>query len=190
MDPRVKPEGVKIYTWVTRVIKSESDSTDKPGTVTVHKATQADVPTIAALAQQLAAYEGESSLCDAAAITALLKQQTEPVCYLVVAKVEIQVIGFAMYYPGYDLSSNSYGFHIGDIVIDAHWRRKGIGHELLSFIATQALKDERDWMSLTVLQNNEDAAQFYHSLGFQSVAVGFFAAGKSVLNQLASSQKS
>jgi len=83
-----------------------------------------------------------------------------------------------LYYAGYDLTSDSYGFHIADICVTESWRRQGVGRQLLAELGQAALTENRDWLSLTVLQGNHKAMQFYRSLGFDNMTSELWATGK------------
>jgi len=90
--------------------------------------------TIATLAQELAAYENTHSLCSADRIAALFDASQDPRCTVLVARKAEQIIAFAIYYPGYDLSSDTYGFHVADICVSAAHRRQGTGKQLMHAI--------------------------------------------------------
>ena len=157
---------------------------DNPQTVTIHKARKEDAEAIAQLAADLAAHEADETLCTEDSIKRLLKRKGEPKCHCIVAKLEERIVGFALYYAGYDLSSDSYGFHLADICVREVFRKQGIGKMMLGHIAKQAEDEKREWISLTTLTNNKEAQGFYMSLGFTLVEVNFNAAGSSTLERL------
>lgn len=164
------------------MIKPKSPTPYKCDAMTIHKACSEDAKAVAALAVQLAAHEGEATLCSAASVTRLLAQPREPQCEIFVAKEEGQIIGFAMVYPGYDLSSDSYGYHLADICVEKSRRNHGIGKKLLRHIAAHTLTQQKEWLSLTVLKQNKTARAFYQSLKMRDLPVTFMAAGKQVLS--------
>lgn len=154
-------------------------------TITIHKATQADAPAIAQMARELAAFEGERSLASAEGIARALSQ-SEPRCYGLLASAEGKRIGFALYYGGYDVSSDSYGFHLADMYVCEAYRAQGIGKKLLAHIAAQAEQEERQWVSLTALAGNMLAEGFYAAQGFSKAPVHFYAIGAGGLKRIRS----
>lgn len=72
-------------------------------------------------------------------------------------------IGFAMYYPGYDLSSASFGFHLGDLFILPDFRQQKIATKMVEFIISEAKNNNMKWLSWTMRKNNHIATKFYHS---------------------------
>lgn len=166
------------------MIKSQSSQAHKHQRVSIHKATPADAAAIAALAVQLAGHEGQDTLATEASIRALIESKADPKSHVIVADTDLGLAGFAIYYPGYDLSSNTYGFHLADICVDEALRGQGIGRQLMAHIATHAEGESREWVSLTAIRQNEIAQWFYQSLGFTKVDVHFWAAGKTALSQI------
>jgi len=152
--------------------------------VTIHKAALADAKAITRLANQLARHEGSDTCCDVNRVKALMQSDVEPRCHFLVAKRETITIGFALFYAGYDLSSDTHGSHLADICIEKAERRKGIGRILLAHLAAATLAEGREWISFTVLSENSAARDFYLSLGFSEVAVSFMAAGRQHLSSL------
>lgn len=158
--------------------------TDKSKAVTIHKADSSHAAAIARLAQQLAAHEGEKTLCDEQAVARLIQSGQQPDCQFYVALSDEDVIGFVMGYAGYDLSSDSYGVHLSDIIVDKANRFQGIGRALLAQLSDDLLSQGGEWLSLTVLESNQLAQGFYDSLQFETVDVRFVAAGKTILQAL------
>lgn len=154
--------------------------------VTIHKATAEDAAQIAAMAQELALYEGESSQVSAASIAKILTPNAAvPNCECFMARIGEEAAGFVLYYAGYDLSSDSYGFHLADMLVREVYRGKGVGKKLLAALAKEAQKQSREWLSLTALQGNVVAKNFYDKSGFQCVDVRFYAIGPNGLAALA-----
>lgn len=147
-------------------------------------ATPADAPAIAQMARALAAYEGEASLADAAAMRAMLAAECAPECHCLVAKTDGGPIAFALYYAGYDLSSASYGFHLADLYVEEAHRQQGAATQLLAAIAAQAKAEQREWISLTALKTNASAAAFYSAQHFHKADVDFYAIGASGMRRL------
>lgn len=156
--------------------------------VTIHKATAQDTPQIAAMARELAAFEGEKTLANEAVIARVLsKDGTAPTphCECFIAKDGHEAAGFVLYYAGYDLASDSAGFHVADMFVCEVYRRRGVGAKLLAALANEAQEQSRQWLSLTALHGNIAAKDFYVARGFTAVDVQFYAIGKNGLNTLA-----
>lgn len=167
------------------MIKPQNQPDNKPAAVTIHTATPDDAPAIARLAQEMGSTLGYRSYCTQGAIASLIRSTQPPSCTLLIAAADTDpagaprsIVGFLLYYAGYDLTSDSYGFHIADICVTKGWRRRGVGQQLMAALAQAALEENRDWLSLTVLQGNHKAMQFYRSLGFQAMQSELWAAGK------------
>ncbi len=90
---------------------------------------------------------------------------------LLVAECKSQLVGFVEAYiretnhPA--LKPRRYG-HVSDIVVDYHYRRKGIGHRLMSqthqWILSKGITD----VELGVFSFNKEASSFYSKLGYKN----------------------
>lgn len=161
--------------------KPQSNAPHKHQRVSIHKAAPKDAGAIAALAVQLAGHEGQDTLACEASICKLIEASSEPRCHVIAADTDLGLAAFAIYYPGYDLTSDTYGFHLSDICVDEALRGQGIGRQMMAHIARHAIGEQREWVSLTAIKRNETAQWFYQSLGFSKIDVHFWAAGKEAL---------
>lgn len=153
-------------------------------------ATEADTPIIAALLTQLNQAEGNDMVMDADILHRGLFAPGRSVnLRALLVTHENKVIGAALYYVGYDILTAVNGYHLGDLVIDSAWRRRGIGGALFAELAAQNIREGGHWISLTALLNNPPALAFYRGLGMTRVAVDFFAMGKGGLDHLLASRK-
>ena len=168
------------------MIKSDSHATNKLASVTIHNAAPEDASAIAELSKQLAEHESMHSLADAGTFKRLISEPEIDEVKLFVAKSDNAVIGFALIYPGYDLSTDSYGYHLADVCVEEGLRNQGVGKKMMSHIANHIILSQRNWLSLTALQQNNEAVAFYNSLGLLEVPVRFMAAGGQVLSSIAS----
>lgn len=151
----------------------------------IRPATLADVGAITALMQELHREEGYATLAEEGALTqALFAEHREVKFGAWVAEREGSIIAALLYYPGYDTLSASYGFHLADIIVTAEHRTQGVGRALMQALAEQTLREGKEWVSLTMLKNNNKARLFYASLGMSQVEVDFFAIGKTALAQM------
>ena len=148
-------------------------------------ATPADIPAIIALLEQLTRVEGGRSQNTPALLSEALFGQTCGValraCVVVAGD---QPIAVALYYPGYDVLSASYGYHLADFVVAETHRRQAMGRRLFAHLARQNLDEGGEWISLTAIKTNQAARAFYAKLGMTQVAVDFFAIGPAALAAL------
>ena len=100
-------------------------------------------------------------------------------------KTTDSIIGFLMYYEGYDLASASHGTHLADIFVHENARGQGAGRALIRELAQRTLAAGGQWVSWTVLKKNRAAKKFYTDLGASNVNVDFMAWGASALTKLA-----
>lgn len=150
--------------------------------LTIRAATGDDVAAIARLLTQLKEWEGSADAVDAAKLAAALQPDAHVVkLRALVAERQGEVIGTMLYYSGYDVLTAAYGYHLADFIIDAAHRRQGVGRQLFTALAAQNLAEGGEWISLTVLPQNDAGKGFYDALGMMHVPVDFYAAGKVML---------
>ena len=148
-------------------------------------ATIFDVPAITNLLNQLNVAEGNPTVMNSADIENGLFGATRKVpLRALLATHNDRVIGAVLYYIGYDILTSVNGYHLGDLVVDAAYRRNGVGKQLFAALAQQNLEEGGEWISLTALSNNIPAVNFYKRIGMVDVPVKFFAAGKRILANL------
>ncbi len=145
-----------------------------------------DLHAVTALVEQLNLEEGYEASASPKQLEEVLfdKRARVPMRALVYV-LDKNIAGLILYYWGYDTVSASYGYHLADIVVEKMHRGKKIGTELFNALAEQCLRESGKWISLTVLQNNERAKDFYRRRGMVQVGVNFFAIGPSGLARCA-----
>ncbi len=152
--------------------------------ITIRYADIADIGEIAGLATELAAQEGQMPHTTQATLSRDVFCKM-PHCQMLVAHKGIQTVGFIMFYGGYDLASASAGYHLGDVIVDALHREKGVGALLMKALAQLTLEDGRDWVSWTVSKGNAPAKKFYlDTIKAVQVEVDFMAMGRTSLQAL------
>ena len=72
-----------------------------------------------------------------------------------------EVVGYAVYYAGYDTDSATRGIYLADLYVDETRRRQGLGWALLTGLAAAARSDGARWMFWSVLKRNRGARRFY-----------------------------
>lgn len=90
-------------------------------------------------------------------------RNSHSVCY--VARIEDRLIGYTVAW----LVPNE--LHIGNIAIDASFRRRGIASVLLSKLLGLAREKRIERVTLEVRASNTRAISLYHKFGFKEVAI-------------------
>lgn len=153
--------------------------------VTIRAAIPADIDALVLLIDMLNISEGNKVQCDRATLNNVFFGDDARVkLHITVAEIDQHPVAFAFYYWGYDLSSESYGFHLADFAVHADYRRIGVGKKLLTFIGKQCVEMNGKWISLTSAKNNRAAQAFYQKTGFQKIEVDFYAMGPRAIRQL------
>jgi GNAT superfamily N-acetyltransferase len=132
---------------------------------TIRPATAADIPLMYLLVRGLAEYEREP---DSVKITEeqLLRDGFGPNHYYdcLIAEEDGQPAGFALYFPIYSTWQGP-SLHLEDLFVLPEFRGKGIGKALLNQVAANAVKRGCARVQWDVLNWNQPAIDFYHSIG-------------------------
>lgn len=140
----------------------------------IRPATEADIPLILELIQELAIYEKEP---DAAVATAedLRRDGFGPNPYFYVLIADTEIIskegpetvpaGFAFYFFNYSTWQGKVGLYLEDLFVKPQYRGLGIGKGLLIELARIAVAKNCGRMQWQVLDWNTPAIEFYESLG-------------------------
>ncbi len=88
-----------------------------------------------------------------------------PYAEAVVAEVEGQAVGFALYFPTFSTFRGQPGLYLEDIFVRPEQRGRGIGKALLATLARLALDRGLGRLEWAVLHWNTPAIGFYQSLG-------------------------
>lgn len=156
-----------------------------PSSFVIREGEARDIPAISLLLDALNHTEGYDVQTDANRLGAALQHPAQGVSLTaLVAESTEGVMGVLLCYPGYDTLSASYGYHLADMVVAPSQRRQGVGRQLVKALASRALAEGKQWISLTALSHNAAARAFYLSLGMTQVEVDFFAMGQGRLKQL------
>ena len=139
-----------------------------PGEVSIEPATERDIPLILSLIRELADYERLSH--EVVATEARLREHLfgeRPAAEVVIAYEGADPAGFALYFTSYSTFLATPGLYLEDLFVKPSARGKGIGRQLLMYLARIAVN--RNWGRLEwrVLDWNETAVRFYKQLGAQ-----------------------
>ena len=132
----------------------------------IRQAVSQDVPDIFKLIEALAAYEKLSHQVTGNA--ELLEEHLfgdRPVAEAIIAEVEQQVVGFALFFPNYSTFLTKPGIYLEDLFVLPEYRRRGLGKAMFSYLGKLALERNAGRLEWSVLDWNESAIAFYQSMG-------------------------
>jgi GNAT superfamily N-acetyltransferase len=133
---------------------------------TVRQARDSDVASIHRLIVDLATYERAADRVRATPEqlrTALFGEQ--PAAYALVAEVDDQVVGFALYFRNFSTWEGLHGIYLEDLYVMPEHRGAGLGKALLSALAALAVDRGYARLEWAVLDWNQPSIDFYRSLG-------------------------
>ncbi len=82
-----------------------------------------------------------------------------------VAEAEDEIIGYLLYYPGYESDDITRILHIIDLYVRERWRHQGVGRALMAEVANICRQLGGTQLVWTVWVRNKPAFTFYKSLG-------------------------
>ena len=83
----------------------------------------------------------------------------------VIAEWNLQPAGFALFFYNYSTWEGRAGIYLEDLFVRPVHRGQGIGKALFRYLANRVLEEKLGRLVWQVLNWNEPAIQFYHSLG-------------------------
>ena len=131
----------------------------------LRRATQADIDTLHRFVVELALAEnfpGEVSATPADLDSALFGPR--PLAEAVVAEIDGEAAGFALYYSTYSTILGREGIHLEDLYVDDRYRGSGVGQHLLGHLADLASRRGCARLEWWVLRSNVHAIRFYQRL--------------------------
>src|SRR6476619_6593092 len=134
----------------------------------VRPAEPTDVPSLLALVRELAEYEREPDAVEATHEhfeQALFPGDGEARSHALVAEVDGDVVGMAVWYVTFSTWTGRHGIWLEDLYVRPEQRGTGLGSALLATLAATAV--ERGWQRLEwwVLGWNAPSIAFYDGLG-------------------------
>lgn len=133
-------------------------------------ATRADVPLILALIRELATYERDP---DAVVATeeALLRDGfgERPLFQVTIAEWSAEPVGFALWFFAYSTWRGQPTLYLEDLFVRPEARGRGIGKEMMRYLARTALDTGCGRFVWQVLDWNAPSIEFYESLGAKVV---------------------
>ncbi|MFD1085344.1 GNAT family N-acetyltransferase [Micromonospora andamanensis] len=92
-----------------------------------------------------------------------------PVAEAVVASVDGEPVGFALYYATYSTVVGRPGIHLDDLYVRPEHRGGGVGQALLTHLARLAVERGCGRLEWWVLRTNDPALRFYRKLRARTV---------------------
>ena len=125
-----------------------------------------DVPAILALIRALADYErlGHEVEADEAQLAATLFGDT-PCAEVVVAEVDGEAAGFALFFHNYSTFLARPGLYLEDLFVQPRFRGMGVGRRLMAHLARLAVDRGCGRFEWSVLDWNAPAIGFYRRIG-------------------------
>ncbi|HXQ64418.1 MAG TPA: GNAT family N-acetyltransferase [Steroidobacteraceae bacterium] len=139
-------------------------------TLTIDVAKPADVATIRVLIGELAEFERlahEVVATESGLHEALFGPR--PAAETVLARVDAEVAGFALFYHNFSTFIGRHGLYIEDLYVRPAFRGQGVGRTLLAHLARLATARGCGRMEWSVLNWNRRAIGFYEALGAKPV---------------------
>jgi GNAT superfamily N-acetyltransferase len=134
----------------------------------ISAARPADVPAILAMIRGLAVFERLETLCvvrETDLASALFADN--PTVEVVLARVDADVAGFALFFHNFSTFLGKKGLYLEDLFVREQYRRRGFGKALLIHLARVAVERGCGRFEWSVLDWNASAMAFYQSLGAQ-----------------------
>jgi len=132
----------------------------------IRAAEPADVPRIAQLIRELAAYErsaGQATATSQDLHAALFAAQ--PAVHAHVAVAGAEVVGFALWFLNFSTWLGRHGIYLEDLYVTPAMRGRGVGTALLAELAALCARRGYGRLEWWVLDWNEPAIGFYRSIG-------------------------
>jgi GNAT superfamily N-acetyltransferase len=143
----------------------------KPSTeFRIAPATEKDVPVILRLIEGLAEYEKLSH--EVVATEENLRESlfgSRRVAEVMLGYAGTEAVGFAAFFHNYSTFLGRPGIYLEDLFVLPQWRRRGLGTQLLAYIAREAVARNCGRLEWSVLDWNEPAIDFYKKLGARAM---------------------
>ena len=155
--------------------------------VRIKPATEEDVPLILTFIRELADYEklvGSVTATEERLRATLFGPQ--PFAEAIIAYDRNEPVAFAVYFCNYSTFTALPGLYLEDIFVRPASRSLGVGRQIFSFLACEAVRRGCDRMQWAVLDWNQPAISFYQRLAAEPVKDWtVFRLGKEKLDELA-----
>ncbi len=136
----------------------------------IEPATEKDVPDILSLIKGLAEYERLAH--EVVATEESLRESlfgARRVAEVILGYAGTAAVGFAVFFHNYSTFLGRPGIYLEDLFVLPEWRRRGLGTQLLSYLAREAVARNCGRLEWSVLDWNEPAINFYKKLGARAM---------------------
>lgn len=134
--------------------------------IKIRSATAEDAGTIVNFIQALAEYEREPDAVEATPESISQQLRSEPPPFeCLLAEVEREVRGFALFFHSYSTWRGKRGIYLEDLFVPEEHRGSGIGKLLLATLARVAVERDCPRLEWQVLDWNQPSIDFYEALG-------------------------
>lgn len=134
--------------------------------INLRLATEQDIPTILQFINGLAEYE---KLADQVVATEQKLRETlfgeKRYAEVIIAEYQQQQAGFALFFHNYSTFLAKPGIYLEDLFVLPEFRGKGLGKQLLSYLAQLAVERNCGRLEWSVLDWNQPAIDFYQAQG-------------------------
>ena len=134
------------------------------GKIAIRRARRTDGEAVAAMAAALSAHEGKPHGPFTAARFRREGFGRNAAFTTLVARAG-RIVGYALFYAGYDVDTASRGVHLVDRFVTASARRSGVGRALVTAVARECIETGGAWIAWFVQRDNREARAFYRALG-------------------------
>jgi GNAT superfamily N-acetyltransferase len=149
---------------------------DEASRLAIRRATRADLPAIIALLADDILGAQRESVSDPPApvyLAAFERIESDPLTLLLVAELDGAVVGTAQVHILHNLGrQGSTRAQVEAVRIGAAWRSRGLGRQLMEWIAEYARAHGARLIQLTTDKSRPDAHRFYRALGYEATHEG------------------
>lgn len=131
----------------------------------IRVATEADTSVVLEFIKGLAEYERLPH--EVTATEALIKKNVfgRRNAEVILAEIDGKPVGFALFFHNFSTFLGKPGIYLEDLFVKPEYRKRGIGKQLLIYLARLAKERDCGRFEWAVLNWNESAISFYESLG-------------------------
>jgi GNAT superfamily N-acetyltransferase len=136
------------------------------GTLRICAAKESDLPVILNFIRKLAEYERLSHevVAEEASLRSSLFGENV-VAEVILAYVEEEPVGFAVYFRNFSTFLGRPGIYLEDLFVEPAYRGRGIGKAIFAYIARIVIERRYGRLNWAVLDWNRPAIDFYKKLG-------------------------
>ena len=133
--------------------------------LSVRRATRADVPQVFKLIKGLAAYERRPQDVTGSEDALAYWLFERRVGVVLIGELEGRAVAYALYYPVFGSFAAAGSVHLEDLFVLPELRGRGLGRQLLAHVAADVLAEGYTGMEWSALAWNTPAVTFYSRLG-------------------------